>query len=56
MKMSGGNCAPIGRQRSWSHSWVCESAGRGGGGAEERREAAGRVPLAALGLFKGKKS
>lgn len=37
MMRSGGNFAPIDRQRSWSHSWMCESAGRGGGGAGERR-------------------
>lgn len=37
MMRSGGNCAPIDRQRSWSHSWMCESAGRGGGGAGEQR-------------------
>lgn len=47
---SGGNCAPIDRQRSWSHSWMSESAGQGGGG--EQREAERGDPAAAVGLFK----
>lgn len=38
MKMkSGGNCAPIDRQRSWSHSWMAVSAGWG-----KRRRVRGR--------------
>lgn len=47
---SGGNCAPIDRQRSWSHSWMSESAGQGRGG--EQREAERGDPVAAVGLFK----
>lgn len=47
---SGGNCAPIDRQRSWSHSWMFKSAGQGGGG--EQREAERGDPVAAVWLFK----
>lgn len=47
---SGGNCAPIDRQRSWSHSWMSGSAGQGGGG--EQREAERGGPVAAVGLLK----
>lgn len=51
--MSGGNYAPIGTQRSWSHSWVAENAGQGRGGEKRqwRRRRRETIPMTALGLF-----
>lgn len=38
---SGGNYAPIDRLRSWSHSWMAESAGETEEECEGREEGGG---------------
>lgn len=50
---SGGNYAPIGTRRSWSHSWVAENVrqGRGGEKRQCRRRRRETIPVTALGLF-----